>query len=119
MADAAVFQRDAEVQADRLGVPDVEVPIRLGREARDDAAAVLVDLEIAGDDVADEIGWNWGRAAVHARWRESITPPNRPATRSPIQAGRRYRRTSRRRDLQRRSMPSAARCRARSTRRRP
>ena len=36
VAAAAELLGDAEVQADRLGVPDVEVAVGLGREARDD-----------------------------------------------------------------------------------
>jgi hypothetical protein len=36
VAAAAELLGDAEVEADRLGVPDVEVAVGLGREARDD-----------------------------------------------------------------------------------
>ena len=46
---------DAEVQADRLGVADVQVAIRLGREARGDAPAVLPRLHVVRDDGADEV----------------------------------------------------------------
>ena len=37
MAAAAELLRDAEVEADRFGVADVQVAVRLGREAGDDA----------------------------------------------------------------------------------
>ncbi len=46
---------DAEVEADRLGVADVQVAVRLGREARDDAVAPA-GPQVGGDDVADEVG---------------------------------------------------------------
>ena len=45
----------AEVQADRLRVADVEVAVRLGREARRDAAAVLSGGALGVDDLADEV----------------------------------------------------------------
>src|SRR5262249_23312733 len=54
-ADAAELLRDAEVQADGLGVSDVEVAVRLGWEPGDDAP-VLPGVEIVRDDVTDEIG---------------------------------------------------------------
>ena len=46
---------DAEVQADGLRVADVQVAVRLRREARDHPAAVLSCADIGGDDLADEI----------------------------------------------------------------
>ena len=46
---------DAEVQADRFGVADVQVAVRLGRKPRGDAAAVLAGGVVGGDDVADMI----------------------------------------------------------------
>ena len=46
---------EAEVEADRLGVADVEVAVRLGRKAGHDAAAVLACLHVLGDEVFDEI----------------------------------------------------------------
>ena len=51
----AELQRDAEVQADRLRVADVQVAVRLGREARVHAPAVLPGLQIVGDDGPDEV----------------------------------------------------------------
>ncbi len=56
VAAAAVLQGDGEIETDRLGVADVQVAVRLGREAGDDAAVVLALFEVPGDDVADEIG---------------------------------------------------------------
>ena len=50
----AEFLRDAEIQADRLGVADMEIAVRLGREARDHGL-VAAGLEIGPDDVADKI----------------------------------------------------------------
>ena len=49
VAGAAVLLRDAEVQADRLGVADVEVAVRLGREAGGDGLYLLYT-----SDAADE-----------------------------------------------------------------
>ena len=54
VAGAAVLLRDAEVQADRLGVADVEVAVRLGREARRDALPPP-GAEVLLDDLADEV----------------------------------------------------------------
>ena len=51
---AAELLRDAEIQADRLGVADMEVAVRLRRKAGDDAR-VAAGREIGRDDVADEI----------------------------------------------------------------
>ena len=55
VAAAAELRGDAEVEADRLGVADVEVAVGLGREARDDAS-VPPAAQVGGDDVADEVG---------------------------------------------------------------
>ena len=50
----AEFLRDAEIQADRLGVADMEIAVRLGRKAGDDWS-VAAGREIRADDVADKI----------------------------------------------------------------
>jgi hypothetical protein len=55
VAQAAELFGDAEIQADRLGVADVQVPVRLGREARVDTASVLPGGAVGTDDLADEI----------------------------------------------------------------
>jgi hypothetical protein len=42
VADAVVVARQPEIEADRLGVTDVQVAVRLGREARDYARMLAV-----------------------------------------------------------------------------
>jgi len=56
VARPVVLGRDAEVEADGLGVADVEVPVRLGRKARVHATAVLPGGQIRVDEVLDEVG---------------------------------------------------------------
>ena len=46
----------SEIQADGLGVADVQVAVRLGRKASLHAALIFVRLQIFEDDVANEIG---------------------------------------------------------------
>ena len=63
MAAAAELLSDAEIQADRLGMANVEITIRLWRKAGND----LLDaagIEIAFDDVANEIAAHFGRTRV-------------------------------------------------------
>src|SRR5262249_51692165 len=55
IAAAAVLLRHAEVQADRLGVADVQVAVGLRREAREHTAAVAARRQILGDDRANEV----------------------------------------------------------------
>src|SRR5450830_1272747 len=55
VAGAAVLPRDAEVQADRLGMADVEIAVGLGRKARGDTPAVPARGQVLGDDGANEI----------------------------------------------------------------
>ena len=60
IAVAAELLRDAEIEADRLGVADMQIAVRLGRKAGDhllDAPGVEVGL----DDVADEIAAGFRR----------------------------------------------------------
>ena len=52
---AAELRRQSKVQADGLGVADVEIAIGLGRKAGVDASVVLVGLQIFEDDVANKI----------------------------------------------------------------
>ena len=52
---AAVFLREAEVQADALGVADVQIAVRLGRKPRMHAAAVLAGGAVGVDDLLDEV----------------------------------------------------------------
>ena len=55
IAGAPERPRKTEVQDDRLGVPDMQITVRLRREARDDAR-VLAGSQIGLDDLADKIG---------------------------------------------------------------
>ena len=52
---AAVLLGEAEVQADALGVADVQIAVRLGRKPRVHAAAVLAGGAIGVDDLLDEV----------------------------------------------------------------
>ena len=63
VAAAAELARNAEVEADRLRVADVQVAVRLGREAGDDRGVPAVP-EVGGDDLADEV-------ASFRRWLEA------------------------------------------------
>ena len=59
VAAAAEFLGDAEIEADRLGVADMQIAVRLRRKA----GHHLVDapgVEIGLDDVADEIAAGFG-----------------------------------------------------------
>ena len=63
VAAAAEFLGDAEIEADRLGVADVQIAVRLRRKAGHD----LLDaagVEIGLDDVADEIAARFDRARI-------------------------------------------------------
>jgi hypothetical protein len=55
MAASAVVARQTEVQADGLGVTDVQEPVRFGWEAGTDPAVVLAGPEIFFDDGAQKI----------------------------------------------------------------
>ena len=55
VAMAAVLVRHAEIEADGLGVADVQVAVGLGRKAGDDLAAVDAGRHVGGDDLADEV----------------------------------------------------------------
>ena len=59
---SGVVTRDAEVQADRLGVPDVQVAVWLGRKPRHDASPHSSRRDVGVDRLADEVG---GRLALH------------------------------------------------------
>ena len=65
VALAAELRGDPEVEADRLGVADVEVAVGLRREPGDDRG-VLPALEVADDDLADEVLVDCGLVARHA-----------------------------------------------------
>ena len=72
VADTArLFEGDAEIEADALRVADVEIAVRFGREAGDDATPVLAGRAVVGDDLPDEIepvGVS-GRRSVHGELR--------------------------------------------------
>ena len=55
VARAAELLRETEVDADRLGVADVQVAVRLGREPGGDAATVSLAGHVRGDDFTDEV----------------------------------------------------------------
>ncbi len=55
VAAPAVLGGDAEVEADGLGVADVQVAVRFGREAGDHLAGVDAAGHVGGDDLADEV----------------------------------------------------------------
>ena len=67
VAAAAELLGDPEVERDRLGVAEVEVSVRLGREARHDLRNPAL-AHVGGDDLADEIApFGRGRSAgAHA-----------------------------------------------------
>ena len=54
VADAAELAGDAEVEADGLGVADVQVAVRLGRKARDHLADATRG-QVLLDDLAEEV----------------------------------------------------------------
>src|SRR5689334_13961509 len=54
VALAVVLARDAEVEADRLRVTEMQVAVGLGRKARDNLRMALF-REILRDDIANEI----------------------------------------------------------------
>ena len=67
MADAAaifVFESNAEVEADRFGVADVEVTVGFWRETRHNAAAMFTSAVVLGNDFADEIAGDGGSIRV-------------------------------------------------------
>ena len=58
VANAAEFVRDAEVQADRFGVADMQIAVRLRRETGANLR-VLSAANIFRDDVADKVRRSW------------------------------------------------------------
>jgi hypothetical protein len=82
VADPAVVLGDAEVEADGLGVADVEVAVGLGREPGHDVA-VTARCQVGVDDVADEVaasasfgGGHDGPRTLAAGW---VVAPAGPA----------------------------------------
>ena len=66
IAVPAELLRDAEVDADRLGVADVQAAVRLRRKPRDDRAPVFAGHDVLRDDFANEIARRRFRAALGA-----------------------------------------------------
>jgi hypothetical protein len=65
VAAAAVFLGDGEAQADRLCVSDVQVSVRLRREARMHASVVLSGPVVFVDNIANKIACVRGVRGVH------------------------------------------------------
>src|SRR5687768_6424516 len=66
VAVAAKLLGDAEIDANRLRVPDVETPVRLGWKSRDNAVVVFARDDVLSDDFSNEIArWRF-RAALGA-----------------------------------------------------
>ncbi len=61
IAQAAVLGRQAEVQADALGMPDVQVAVRFGWKPRVDTAVPLARCDVVFDDLLDEVQRTAGR----------------------------------------------------------
>ena len=60
MTDPVVLLGNTEVQADGLGMADVEEAVGLRGKSGDDVV-VLAGFEVFGDDLADEVeGFFWG-----------------------------------------------------------
>src|SRR4030042_1188885 len=55
MAPAAEFRCYAEVQADALGVSDMQIPVRLGGESRHHPSVPLVCLKVLGHNLPDKV----------------------------------------------------------------
>src|SRR5581483_7369200 len=66
------FVGQAEVEADGLGVPDMQITVRLGRKAGLHAAVVFVGLQILQNDVANKVGrrgrLGWCSVGVRLGW---------------------------------------------------
>lgn len=56
---AGIFIGDPEVEANRLGMTDVQIPVGLGRESRMDATIVLACLIIFLNDRTNKIRWRF------------------------------------------------------------
>jgi hypothetical protein len=80
---AAELMRDAEVEADRLGVADVQVAVRLRRKAGDDGRVPAVP-HVGGHDLADEVAPLGGRRPLDAH--DGILPSGHPGGDRPVSA---------------------------------
>src|SRR5258706_6179321 len=66
MTPAAVLLSEAEVEADRLGMAEMQVAVRLRREAGDDLL-VLAGGKVGLHDLADEVAGGGESRFVHPR----------------------------------------------------
>ena len=73
----AILFGDVKVEADRFGMADVQIAIRFGRKAGDNAAAVFTSAQVVLDDVADEIGATL-RAAIVFGTPRTLPTRHRP-----------------------------------------
>ncbi len=82
VAASAIFLRHPEIEADRLGVTDMEIAVGLGREPRHDLFRPPRG-KIGLDDVADEVAPRRCRLARHRIPRldrePNVANPHRPA----------------------------------------
>ena len=69
VAMAAIFFGEAEIEADRPGVADVQIAVGLRRKPGMHPPAVLARGEVPGNHLADEAGWLRGRG----RFRRALT----------------------------------------------
>ena len=66
VAAAAVLDGKSEIQADRLGVAEMQIAVRLRWKARDDALNLAAG-EVGLDHVANEIPGLYGRGSLRRR----------------------------------------------------
>ena len=83
MSDTSVVGSGTEIEANRLGVTDVKVPVGLRRKASYHGAPVLAGGHVFGDDGADEIpARGWQRCGFCIRsWGIRQGPSWRPCPR--------------------------------------
>src|SRR5690606_4637522 len=63
--------RQAEIQADRLGMPYVQVAVGLRRKARHDLR-VLAALQVGLNDLTQKVGWRRGFRFIHKYFRTRL-----------------------------------------------
>ena len=56
VAQAVEFVGQTKIQADRLGMPDVQVPVGLRRKPGVDPPVIFAVADIFGNDLLDEVG---------------------------------------------------------------
>src|SRR5437867_12937594 len=62
MAQAAVLRCDPKIEANGLGMPDVEIAVGLRRKAGHHSATVPIALQILSNDRANEVRGNGGNS---------------------------------------------------------